>query len=147
MQPRYYSPRLDRALISRLYHEAKRHRLPMTKLANQFVEEGLSRSREQNIDPQFWESTGRIRAVPDLAGSQLLVRLEGWGRTRGRAVDTILGEIRRRFELDWLTIRFPGDREFTLRGNEMKKYQAFGGDPVYVYIFPKTPDSLHAANK
>ena len=49
MQPRYYSPRLNRALISQLYHEAKRLRLPMTKLANQFVEEGLSRSREQNI--------------------------------------------------------------------------------------------------
>lgn len=49
MQPRYYSPRLDRALISPLYCEAKRRRLPMTKLASQFVEEGLLRSRDQSI--------------------------------------------------------------------------------------------------
>jgi hypothetical protein len=46
---RYYSPRLDRTLISPLYHEAKRQQIPMTKLASRFVEEGLLRSRDQNI--------------------------------------------------------------------------------------------------
>ena len=40
---KYYSPRLDRALVTRLYHEAKAQRLPMTVLANRLVESALSR--------------------------------------------------------------------------------------------------------
>ena len=42
-QPKYYSPRLARALISPLYHEAKAQRIPMTVLASRLVEEGLAR--------------------------------------------------------------------------------------------------------
>lgn len=40
---RYYSPRLDRDLISSLYHTAKRRRVPMTTLASALVREGLAR--------------------------------------------------------------------------------------------------------
>jgi hypothetical protein len=40
---RYYSPRLDRDLISPLYHTAKRRRAPMTKLTSALVREGLAR--------------------------------------------------------------------------------------------------------
>ena len=40
---KYYSPRLDRALITRLYHEAKAQRIPMTVLTNRMVESALSR--------------------------------------------------------------------------------------------------------
>jgi hypothetical protein len=44
--PRYYSPRLDRDLISRLYHQARAERIPMTALASRLVREGLTdRSR------------------------------------------------------------------------------------------------------
>lgn len=39
---KYYSPRLDRVLITRLYFEAKARRIPMTVLANQLIEKGLS---------------------------------------------------------------------------------------------------------
>ncbi len=39
---KYYSPRLDRALVTRLYHEAKAQRIPMTVLTNRLVESGLS---------------------------------------------------------------------------------------------------------
>ena len=42
---RYYSPRLRRDLITPLYHEAKRQRIPMTELASRFVEDGLNRLR------------------------------------------------------------------------------------------------------
>lgn len=38
----YYSPRLDRALITRLYHEAKAQRIPMTVLTNRLVASALS---------------------------------------------------------------------------------------------------------
>ncbi|MEP6673470.1 MAG: hypothetical protein ABJF10_30260 [Chthoniobacter sp.] len=38
---RYYSPRLDRDLITRLYHQARTERVPMTALASRLIREGL----------------------------------------------------------------------------------------------------------
>lgn len=46
---KYYSPRLDRALITRLYHEAKAQRIPMTTLASRLVNDGLSRLYEAGL--------------------------------------------------------------------------------------------------
>lgn len=43
---KYYSPRLDRDLVSMLYHTAKVRRVPMTKLASALVREGLARISE-----------------------------------------------------------------------------------------------------
>jgi hypothetical protein len=43
---KYYSPRLDRDLVSTLYHTAKVRRVPMTKLASTLVREGLARISE-----------------------------------------------------------------------------------------------------
>ena len=40
---KYYSPRLDRDLITPLYHTAKSRRVPMTQLASALVREGLAR--------------------------------------------------------------------------------------------------------
>ena len=45
-QSRYYSPRLERPLISVLYHAAKARRIPMTRLASSLVREGLERIAE-----------------------------------------------------------------------------------------------------
>jgi len=45
-QSRYYSPRLERPLISALYHAAKAQRIPMTRLASSLVREGLERIAE-----------------------------------------------------------------------------------------------------
>ena len=42
-QPPYYSPRLDRDLVTSLYHSAKARRVPMTKLASSLIREGLRR--------------------------------------------------------------------------------------------------------
>jgi hypothetical protein len=42
-KPQYYSPRLDRDLISPLYHTAKARRVPMTRLASALVRAGLAR--------------------------------------------------------------------------------------------------------
>ena len=41
----YYSPRIDRARVSRLYHTAKAQRVPMTGLTNRLVAEGLSQMK------------------------------------------------------------------------------------------------------
>ena len=37
---RYYSPRLDRDLISWLYHEARTEHVPKTALASRLIREG-----------------------------------------------------------------------------------------------------------
>ena len=42
---KHYSPRLDRALITKLYHEAKSQGVPMTVLTNRLVAEGLSQMK------------------------------------------------------------------------------------------------------
>jgi hypothetical protein len=42
-QSRHYSPRLERPLITALYHAAKARRIPMTRLASSLVREGLER--------------------------------------------------------------------------------------------------------
>ena len=45
-RPRYYTPPLDRDLVSCLYHAAKARRIPMTRLASSLVREGLARLGE-----------------------------------------------------------------------------------------------------
>ena len=45
-QSLYYSPRLERPLITALYHAAKAQRIPMTRLASLLVREGLQRLGE-----------------------------------------------------------------------------------------------------
>ena len=45
-QSRHYSPRLERPLISALYHAAKARRIPMTRFASSLVREGLERLAE-----------------------------------------------------------------------------------------------------
>lgn len=45
MKPKYYSPRLERSLISPLYHAAKAEGVPMTKLASNWVAEKLATYR------------------------------------------------------------------------------------------------------
>ena len=44
---RYYSPRLNRDLISPLYRAAKARGIPMTALASRLVAEGLERVAEE----------------------------------------------------------------------------------------------------
>ena len=42
----YYTPQLDRDLVTSLYHLAKTRRIPMTRLASSLVREGLARLGE-----------------------------------------------------------------------------------------------------
>jgi|GraSoiStandDraft_4_1057263.scaffolds.fasta_scaffold1132199_1 hypothetical protein len=41
MTHRWYSPRLSRDIVSRLYHKAKAEGIPMTALVNQIVRRAL----------------------------------------------------------------------------------------------------------
>lgn len=49
-QEKYYSPRIQRTLISPLYHTAKAQGIPMTALASRLVAEGLERLNERQVD-------------------------------------------------------------------------------------------------
>ena len=40
---RYYSPQLERDLVTSLYHAARSQRVPMTRLASMLVRDGLAR--------------------------------------------------------------------------------------------------------
>lgn len=43
-RPTYYSPAIDRFLISVLHHEARHRKIPMTKLTNDILRNGLAQS-------------------------------------------------------------------------------------------------------
>jgi hypothetical protein len=43
-RPKYYSPTIDRFLVSVLYHEARRQKKPMTALTNALLETALRSS-------------------------------------------------------------------------------------------------------
>jgi hypothetical protein len=58
-QSRHYSPRLERPLITALYHAAKARCIPMTRLASSLVREGL----ERIADPTSSE-TAFVREEP-----------------------------------------------------------------------------------
>jgi hypothetical protein len=49
MKTKYYSPQLERELVSILYHKAKAQRIPMTKLANELIKSALARSKYRQI--------------------------------------------------------------------------------------------------
>jgi len=42
-KPKWYSPKLSRDLVSRLYHRAKAEGIPMTQLANQIIGQALGK--------------------------------------------------------------------------------------------------------
>ena len=65
-QVRYYSPRLERPLISALYHAAKARRIPMTQLASSLVREGLERIAEPKCSKTpFVREDPQIPTQPD----------------------------------------------------------------------------------
>jgi len=43
-RPHHYSPAIERFLVSVLYHEARRRKIPMTQLANEILKNGLANS-------------------------------------------------------------------------------------------------------
>ena len=65
-QSRYYSPRLERPLITALYHAAKAQRIPMTRLASSLVRDGLERLADPNCsESPFVREDPQIPTQPD----------------------------------------------------------------------------------
>jgi hypothetical protein len=59
---RYYSPRIERGLVSRLYHAAKKERVPMTVLTNRLIAKGLAADPPSPATTIIQEQPGRAAA-------------------------------------------------------------------------------------
>ena len=57
-QARYYSPQISRFLVSVLYHEAQRRKIPMTRLTDELLRQQLSGS-------ESWEKAQSLRIAED----------------------------------------------------------------------------------
>ena len=55
---RHYTPQLTRFSVSVLYHEAKRRRIPMTRLADDLLRQSLSGS-------ESWQKAESLRVAED----------------------------------------------------------------------------------
>ena len=66
---KYYSPRLEHDLISRLYHQAKAERVPMTALASRLVREGLASPRLPASSPRSRPPTVLAALAADAAAA------------------------------------------------------------------------------
>ena len=48
-QMRYYTPRLDRDLVTLLYHAAKARHMPMTRLASELIRGALAHTEARGL--------------------------------------------------------------------------------------------------
>jgi len=60
-RPSHYSPAISRFLVSVLYHEARRRKMPMTRLVNQLLTQQLS-------DSEGWQQTQSLRIAEEPPG-------------------------------------------------------------------------------
>jgi hypothetical protein len=64
---RYYSPRLDRDVVSALFHRAKARRVPMTQLATELLRAALKPAVSADGEDQpraFFNSDSNTRPIP-----------------------------------------------------------------------------------
>lgn len=53
-RPLHYVPTISRPVVAALFHEAKRHRIPMTRLVDRLLRESLSDSPGWQRASQDW---------------------------------------------------------------------------------------------
>jgi len=58
MAQAYYSPQLSRFMVSVLYHEAQRRKIPMTRLTDELLRQQLSGS-------ESWEKAQSLRIAEE----------------------------------------------------------------------------------
>jgi hypothetical protein len=88
-------------------------------------------------DPKYWDSSGKIVSVLDLAGTQMIVRVEQGGEINYAERDKQM-----KLDLDGLGLQVADRRSWSLRKDSLKLFKTADGSPFYVYIFPKTFDGL-----
>jgi hypothetical protein len=58
-RPMHYSPVIKRFLVSALYHEARRRKIPMTRLTDTLLTEGLKNT-------EGWKEAARFQEEPPM---------------------------------------------------------------------------------
>ncbi len=58
-RPQHYSPAIERFLVSVLYHEARHRKIPMTRLANEILKDGLANSAGWQLAMQSLNPRGQ----------------------------------------------------------------------------------------
>ena len=58
MSGKWYSPQLSREIVRRLYHRAKIERVPMTRLANRFMQQALDKEQVAECALETASNTG-----------------------------------------------------------------------------------------
>jgi hypothetical protein len=94
-------------------------------------------------DSKYWESTGQIISLTDLAGAQMMVDCRSVMISGDPRVDQYIPEIRKRVELRTLVISVAGGRQLWFREKDFKKLDDREGYPVYVYQFPQKVEDLN----
>jgi len=75
---------------------------------------------EADSNPKYWVSNGRIRGLPDLLRSQVVIRLPNFIVERDKNANRSLQDVRSKFELHTLALRMSDGREF--KAFEFRKY-------------------------
>jgi hypothetical protein len=57
-RPRHYSPAISRFLVSALYHESKARKIPMTKLTDDLLRQGL-------VGTEGWQTAESLRVAKE----------------------------------------------------------------------------------
>jgi len=79
-------------------------------------------------------STGRIVAVPDLAGVQVIITFKDIRYGRGSV------NPRSKLEVESLYLSMSGGQHIQIRGGDLQKYEDRGGWPHYAYMLPGAKD-------
>jgi hypothetical protein len=100
------------------------------------------------VGSQYWESSGDIIGIPDLQGAQMFVLPSSLDLSGDNTLDQYLHGLRKRFELEALTVFLSDGREFWFgeavvegrrhKGGHLEKHEDKDGYPFYSFIFPKT---------
>ena len=62
-RPQHYSPAIERFLVSVLYYEARQRKIPMTRLANEILKNGLANSPGWQLAMQSLQSPAQQSAT------------------------------------------------------------------------------------
>jgi hypothetical protein len=95
-------------------------------------------------DSHTWNSNGKIIGIPDLLGTQMVVRVRVRASSRDTRIDPYVSEIRKSFELDEMMLSFSAGREFWFGGRMLQKHVDANGDSFYSFVFPKSLNQLRA---
>lgn len=83
-------------------------------------------------DPRKWNKTGRLTAIPDLSGAQMLVSFASFMLS----ADPQVHEILRTVEIESIAIEVSGGRRFQFWRSQMKRYTNKHGYPYFAWKFP-----------